>query len=122
MDNPHSKFNDFAMALTEVDTLATILECKGQIYKASMSSFIGSHGDIVDKMVFRPQKRKSCPGCDQCGYLLDDMREAIACGTFIFPNNPVQGKLYMLAIINMSRDWETGIIDEWDTTLLPLEE
>jgi hypothetical protein len=119
MGNPASTVNDFTFTLEEDDN--TKPECKGQIYKASVSSFIGAQGDVVDKIVFRPQKRKSCSGCDQCGYLLDDLREAIACDIFIFPKNPVQGKLYKLAIINMSRNYETGMIDEWDTTFIPLE-
>ena len=122
MDNPDSKFSDFVKSLMEADTLATVPECKGKIYRASLTSFMGEKGDIVDKVVFRPLKRKSCPGCNQCWYLLDDAHEAIACDTFIFPKNPAHGKLYKLKITNISHDYETGSADGWDTTLEPVEE
>ena len=119
MSNPNSTVNDFNFFMEDDNTKP---ECKGQIYKASVSSFIGAQGDVVDKIVFRPQKRKSCPGCDQCGWAADDVRESIACGTFIFPGEVEHNRLYVLKVINISRDWETGMIDEWDTTLVPVEE
>ena len=95
--------------------------CLGKVYKAQISHFMGSRGEIVDKLVFRPQKRKSCPGCKYCDYLEDDVHEALACGTFLFPKDAQHGKLYRLGMINVSSDYETGIIDSWDTTFILVE-
>ena len=33
----------------------------------------------------------------------------------------VDDGLYELTVVNESRDWETGIVDDWDVQLIPIE-
>jgi hypothetical protein len=65
-------------------------------------------------------KRMSCAGCSHCGALLEDLQERLSLyGDDKFVYAPVvqdaeNGALYTLAVANESRDWETGIVDDWD--------
>ena len=34
----------------------------------------------------------------------------------------VEDGVYKLGVINESRDWETGMVDDWDVTLIKVEE
>ena len=55
-------------------------------------------------------KRKSCPGCEKCGWIIDFMHEDIDMYELDdnYMDNCKHGKLYTTNIVT-SRDWETGI-------------
>lgn len=102
-------------------------ECKGLIYRCRKCQFIGSRGEIVERVTFTPLKKKSCPGCDQCEYLHSEAREfignyAFGLGGIAIPVDAQDQQLYRLEITNMSRDWETGIIDDWDLEMVRIDE
>jgi len=89
-----------------------VKHCKGLYFRCRMSQFISSKGEYIytEKMI--PLKRKSCTGCDKCMPVLDCFDDILDIPVVI--EKIVDGGLYKLDIINESRDWETGIIDEWD--------
>lgn len=68
-------------------------------------------------MTFTKLKKMSCTGCDKCGWIDDDLSEAINNNTFIWPKNPKHMGIYSPKIANISTDWETGYADGWDTTM-----
>jgi len=90
-------------------------KCKGKIFRGKVNMFLNAKGHYVYQERMIPLKRKSCPGCEYCNYLLDDMLpEFINCGPSPIIQNIVDHALYRLSVVNESRDYETGIIDCWD--------
>jgi hypothetical protein len=63
----------------------------------------------------------SCPGCEGCDWMEDEIRNFIDNDTPI-THEPKEGQLYRVAIINEERDWESGIIDAWDIAFVPLKD
>jgi hypothetical protein len=87
--------------------------CKGKFYKLFRNSFVSSRGDIVFKDSFALQKRKSCTGCTRCDWLDEIIREYpnIICKDF------EDGAIYQIVLSNVSRDYETGHVDDFDVEL-----
>jgi hypothetical protein len=85
-------------------------ECKGLIFRCSKSRCITSYNGILEKTELRLLKRKSCPGCSKCGWIIDYLREDIDMYELEddYIDNCEHGKLYTPHIVS-SRDWETGI-------------
>lgn len=56
---------------------------------------------------------------ESVGY--DPLKEQIECigneGSIIMPDGIEEGKLYIVKICNISRDYESGVIDDWDVSL-----
>lgn len=99
-------------------------ECTGLFYRCKVNSFINSKGAYVYQERMVPLKRMSCPGCVHCGDLLDELNE-VAFDKYM--NGPVIEKikdsgLYKLQITNISTDWESGIVDDWDIEFVLVEE
>jgi hypothetical protein len=46
-------------------------------------------------------------------WLMDDINESMACGNVIFPEIENE-KLYSVRMVNISRDWESGFVDDYD--------
>jgi hypothetical protein len=55
----------------------------------------------------------SCPGCSQCTCLLDEIAEIAPDWGFIIPEIK-QDQIYSVRITNISRDWESDLVDDWD--------
>jgi hypothetical protein len=91
------------------------IPCKGKIYKLIFNGYINKRGDYVQKITMVLQKRKSCPGCEFCCSLDDALAESIWCDDFPSMNVISNGDLYQLCISDITRDWETGAIDDWKT-------
>lgn len=86
--------------------------CKGQLYRCRINNHV--HGDrITFQTTFTLLRRRSCKGCDKCGWVEDDLREMMP----LFPKNPQDGAVYAISIANAQRDWESGWIDSWDLVL-----
>ena len=47
--------------------------CKGHVYRARVSTYIGKRGELVDIRKLIPLKRLSCSGCEICGWIDDDL-------------------------------------------------
>ena len=100
-------------------------KCKGLIFRYTSESWIGSQGDVNYSKRMRHIKSLSCPGCDQCGWMWDDLGEEIANdgGTsFLAHNNFRTNQLYRFKIIRYSTDWETGYADDIEYGFVPIEE
>lgn len=88
--------------------------CKGVIYKADVQHCKTERG-ILYSIRLNKLKRMSCPGCNQCVYIEDDINE-IGPGRSQIKNIEMveHGKLYTIEVCDISRDYETGIIDDWN--------
>lgn len=66
-------------------------------------------------------KRKSCKGCDQCGYLRDDLHERMCDEGIILPEIE-HDALYTIKVTNVSHDYESGFVDDWDLEAVKITE
>lgn len=96
-------------------------KCKGKVYRCRVNAFVNSKGEYVYQEKMIPLKRKSCPGCDKCGYLEDQLPEFVSMGSAAEIQGIEDGAIYRLEVVNESRDWETGIIDDWDLAFIKCE-
>jgi len=85
-------------------------ECKGNVYRVREYSFFRKIGIIMFQREYVPMKKLSCPGCERCEYLTEDMNES----DFKVIHGGDHGDLVRLTITNEKHDWETGYIDTWD--------
>ena len=89
-------------------------KCNGLIFRARENIYISSRGEFIRQEKMIPMKRLSCGGCDQCEYMPDLLYEELANGGMpIIKGDFDNEALYTLDVINISRDWETGIVDDW---------
>lgn len=96
-------------------------ECKGVVFRAEVSSYRTSKKGIGMTLKLNPLKRKSCPGCDQCGWIDDLFLDFTAEDIIGFTEIEDKG-LYTIGVINEHRDWESGLIDDFDLMVVRLEE
>ena len=87
--------------------------CHGQIFKCVENSFRNTRGDYVSKLRMVHQRRLSCNGCDACGWQLDTLSEFVSAGAPI-SIEVGDGQYATLTTKNQHRDWETGIVDDYD--------
>ena len=98
------------------------MACKGRIYRGRINAYV-SNGKYVYQESMSFLKRESCKGCDKCNFLEDYLHE-FACdidGNLPIIKNIKDQALYKLKIVNMSRDWETGYVDEFDLEFVELK-
>lgn len=89
-------------------------DCKGIYFRAEVSNFIsGNNTDINTKLKLRFLKRKSCLGCEKCGWFWDYIEDDI------FMNNPApylpdleHGEIYIPVPVLEPMDWEMSHIKE----------
>jgi hypothetical protein len=112
-----------------IDDASSIIEesedsdCKGLVFRARPSSYISSRGDLVyqERMVL--MKRMSCAGCPACWWMWDDLSDFMSICEFPeFEKGIVDQALYRLDIVREHRDWETGIVDDYDFGFIRVEE
>lgn len=95
------------------------------VYRCEKTCWIGAKGDINFRTRYFPLKGKSC---GDYLHIQDDIQEILACHDYSYDNaDPVihqgkNGKLYEVKYVNISRDWETGIVDGYDVELREYEE
>lgn len=99
---------------------ATVIpkECKGLFYRGYESTFY-TGGRLETRMGIRLLKSKSCSGCPKCAHYdeyLNESPELVSGITEI-----KHGALYSLTT-HVSRDWESGIVDDWDVEIVEVEE
>ena len=83
--------------------------CKGKVYRVQDNNFLGSNGSYNAHRTYKLLKRKSCKGCNYCGWIND----AINDGTTVIDGGNT-GDLVTLAICNERTDWETGTVEDFD--------
>lgn len=96
------------------------IKCKGLFYRCRVNKY-ATWTSVGSKITFRLLKKRSCPGCDRCDSLLDDLRERLSphfSDSGVFPDDPKDGEVYRLTVTSVSRDWESGVVDDWDLGLV----
>lgn len=96
--------------------------CVGRLFRCKKNTFINKRGEYVEDMRMSPLKRKSCKGCSYCDYLEDDLHEFIDSGTPVIIDSPENGAIYQLKMVNLSTDYETGYVDDWDLEFIKVQE
>lgn len=97
-------------------------ECRGVIFKARVSTYNTKRGIGFTIRLDRMNKL-SCPGCEQCGWVDETLEDWISY-TGEPPLNFLEvenGKLYTIGICNESRDYETGVINDFDLEVVKVE-
>ena len=95
-------------------------KCRGLFFRGYHSTYY-QDGKFERKEGIRLLKKMSCPGCKNCGYLLDDVQDFIYGGGLIFPEIK-HGALYSIHYTNFSKDWESGIVDDYDLEIYEVKE
>lgn len=99
-------------------------ECKGIFFRGITNNYFDyATGKLVWKEELRLLKRMSCKGCSKCDWLFDDIREHAECGcSIILPKNGIEhGKTYRIVVSNITKDYETGYVDDWDLVVVEVE-
>lgn len=95
-------------------------DCKGLVFKCVDNDYF-SNDRIVKQRTMRLMKKLSCSGCEQCGPLLDDVKEFMFDQSHaVMTDNCEHGNLYQLIVVKDSQDWETGYWDDWHYEFSPL--
>jgi len=95
--------------------------CIGTVFRCMESTYhYYDRGALVwgTKVVMRQLKKKSCPGCSECGSVLDDLGEFDTIDIRPYIEN---GALYILDIVDISTDWETEIVDDYGLVFIKVE-
>ena len=95
--------------------------CKGHHYTYLENDYISTRGEIVSKVTFRPLKRMSCPGCEQCGGLMDMLASELEGGMIPYPRGLTYGATVILTAVNDGRCFE-DIYDEYHLEFTRYEE
>ncbi len=92
------------------------MPCVGLVYRGRINNFYHK-GTLVHQTKMVKLKRQSCRGCEQCSFLEEDLNEFLSSSTnkpAILPEEVIDGKLYTLQVTNISRDYESGFVDDYD--------
>lgn len=85
--------------------------CKGLYWRGSENIFIDADGRIKQTNELRILKKKSCPGCEKCGWIFDEISESIASGVASNLLSKIEhGKLYQFRW-NTTTEWESGVTE-----------
>jgi len=110
------------LKLFEEKINSDVKECGGLIFRGYSSTYY----DPINKKIERKEgikllRKKSCQGCEKCGFFFDTMPDIIDSDSLIFPKEGIiNDKLYSLIVTNEQKDWESGIIDEWDCEIVKI--
>lgn len=96
-------------------------DCKGLIYRCKVNNFKNSKDHIIFSSRFIPMKKLSCPGCSQCGGLIEALNESISNNELPITTTEKNNQLYYLEITDLSWDWETGYLDDWNLEFKEIE-
>ncbi len=99
--------------LLEESASHDVEECKGLFFRVSVNDyFVRERNEYTYSTRLRLLKSISCPGCNQCQWLLDNYGE---CGDIpILPDDLSNGDVVTLGVTNISHDYETGYVDGYD--------
>lgn len=91
-------------------------ECKGLVYRARVSEW---YWPTIGKTTrLNLLKRDSCPGCEKCGAMYECLQELNEDWPIVGLDNVENGKKYTIRFCNEQRDWESGIVDDFDIELI----
>lgn len=102
-------------------------KCIGHFFRCLRNGFVSAQdGTYNFQIKFRPLKSLSCTGCQQCMFLDDTddilfMFEKFTDGGIVdHVMKAVPGSIYQVEITNVSTDWETGYVDDYDLEFVPV--
>ena len=104
--------------LLDLEETAILEMCQGAVFRANVSNCLTKSG-FGFFVRLNKIKKLSCPGCNKCGWQDDNFAEVNNDWPIINIEKAEHGKLYTIGICNESRDWESGVIDQWDLELIP---
>ena len=104
-----------------IDESAPQIACKGLVFRGYNNKFVTSDRRIGNHQGVRLLKKLSCPGCQWCDFFFDDMGDMIYTDGIIWPEI-IDGKLYSIHVVNIKRDWESGIVDDYQFEIFQLPE
>ena len=111
-----------ALSILEAAREDNTPECKGLVFRGYSSTFMAYESRGIERREgVKLLKRKSCPGCEKCSWMLDALPDHIDCKTLNLPEIE-PGVLYGLKAINLSRDYETGYVDDCDLEFYKIKE
>ncbi len=92
--------------------------CSGLIFRTSISNYKTPRFAVHHDISFHLLKRKSCPGCSECGGYYDMLTDS----SYIihYPDDIKHNDLVTLQYTNVHRDWESGIVDDWDVEFVKI--
>ena len=73
-------------------------KCKGLYWRAQVSSFLSTHNSIETRKSLRLLKRKSCSGCEHCGWFWDYIKEDICIEICDYIGDVEDGKVYTFKV------------------------
>jgi len=89
--------------------------CKGKFFRASVNGFMSADGTYTYQERMKPLKRMSCSGCADCDWIEDDLKEFICNEMFPDVKDGIENAaIYTLEVTDISRDWESGIVDGYE--------
>lgn len=94
-------------------------ECKWLTFRGYSNLYFDPKTYSVKmKHELRLLKRRSCPGCKHCNWIYDDLRETL--DNVILPDI-IDGELYTIQYVNEHKDWETGIVDDYNLEFIHIK-
>ncbi|MFA5355284.1 MAG: hypothetical protein WC302_00900 [Candidatus Paceibacterota bacterium] len=117
----HLGLGDIRLTVAQQEEIVKLAEekiCQGIFFRGSVSKYY-SGLKIAYHQELKLLKRKSCSGCPECAWIWDDL--AMSMDNFIWPKVIKHGALYSIRITNKHRDWESGIVDDYDIEILEVK-
>ncbi|RKZ94772.1 MAG: hypothetical protein DRQ46_09440 [Gammaproteobacteria bacterium] len=102
--------SDLNMDDFKLDVKPETNPCKGLVFRFSNTICITSHRGFMQRKELRLLKRRSCTGCEKCGWIEDYIYEELEQGDnkdFNLMRDLEHGKMYT-PHFESSRDWESG--------------
>lgn len=101
-------------------------QCEGLVFRcvSSQYTYRDRKNRIIwgERTVMRQLIKESCPGCDRCGYLEDNLQiDSTEQNVDIRPRLE-HGAKYRLAVADVGYDWETGQCDSWTIAFILIED
>lgn len=85
--------------------------CKGKFFRCKNSAYL-SQGRYVEKTIFYPLHRMSCPGCAKCGWLDDYLSENLSADARPQINEIVDDGIYQLCVTNSAATLRHSFSDD----------
>lgn len=108
------------------EAMKEVVPCKGKIFRCNKSMYTyNDRGTIIwgEKVVMRELKKKSCPGCENCGYFDDDLSDMTNDGGDLVSIRPEieHNALYKLEVVDVTIDYESGLCDGYELAFIKVE-
>jgi hypothetical protein len=77
-------------------------------------SIYNSFEIIGERRTLTLLRKKSCKGCEKCGWFWECIQEDIANECIPNLDGLENGKMYCPVFVEGSRDWESGELNDWE--------